>query len=120
MIRLTGETKEQADYIYWLNSNYPKIKTIISPIVKFGSVKQRIFHGAIMKAMGYTPGTLDIFIPEPRGGYYGLFIEMKDFKGKKSPKQNEMIDYLTGNGYMTATCRGCFEAIDITKKYLEV
>jgi hypothetical protein len=115
--RLDKETDEQCHYIYWLSMSYPKVKTIISPIVKFGTAKQRIIHGRIMKAMGYTKGTLDIFLPEPRQGFHGLFIELKTDEGTTSPDQHEMIAYLTSRGYKTAICKGSDQAIKATMEY---
>jgi len=73
---------------------------------------------AYMKAEGLRAGVPDLFIPVARGGFHGLWIEMKTVVGKISPSQIEWIQYLTDAGYMAKVCRSASEAIDCIEKYL--
>lgn len=113
------EQNEQIHYVNWLRSQHPKIKTIISPIVKYGGTpKQRAIQGHLQKLMGYETGTLDIFLPIARGCYHGLFIEFKFGKNTLTDEQKEMIVFLTEEGYLTATCYTCDKAVKVTEAYL--
>jgi hypothetical protein len=81
---------------------------------------------------GYTSGTPDIFIFEPRGPYHGLFIELKKLvktytpKGKvKIEKGNVKLEQLQWQvearkrGYKSEICFGVDEAIEVIKEYLD-
>jgi len=72
-----------------------------------------------MKAMGYKKGFPDIFIYEPRGGYYGLAIELKSKTGVVSDEQKEWQQALIVRGYMAIimpTGLNMFEGLDWLKK----
>lgn len=77
-----------------------------------------------MKRMGYSRGTPDIFIEEPRNGYHGLRIEMKtrktawSEKGSISTEQKGWIDKLNQRGYFAVFCFGRDEAIKVIDEYL--
>lgn len=73
-----------------------------------------------MKAEGQKPGVPDIFLPVAMGGYHGLFIEMK-YKSNK-PRENQVayIDALAAEGYCTAVCWGCADAIETILDYYDM
>lgn len=75
-----------------------------------------------LKAMGVKKGIPDLFLPEPRHGLHGLYIEMKKaFKhggGKPSADQLVWKRYLQGKGYGWALALGWKEARDILVQYL--
>lgn len=73
-----------------------------------------------MKAEGLKPGVPDIFLPVAMGGYHGLFIEMK-YKSNK-PRENQVayIDALSTQGYCTAVCWGCADAIETIVDYYDM
>lgn len=70
----------------------------------------------------------DIFVAEPRGGYGGLFIELKaapihkrDGSLRKNDHVNEqakMLSALTGRGYMAKFAVGFDQAVEIIDSYL--
>jgi len=67
------------------------------------------------------PGIPDLFIPVPKDGKHGIWIEMKKEKGGVvSPEQREWLDAMAKDGYATAVCHGADEAIKIIQDYLEV
>ena len=57
-----------------------------------------------MKAEGLKKGVCDLQLPCARGGYHGLFIEMKDGKKKLRPAQEEFIESVLSEGYLAIVC----------------
>jgi hypothetical protein len=70
--------------------------------------------------MGYTNGTPDLLIFEPRQRFHGLFIELKAEKGVASDDQLKFIAKASFNDYATAVCWGYEEAIKTIDKYLRL
>lgn len=65
------------------------------------------------------PGFPDINLPVPRGGYHGLYIELKRRSGGKvSPDQQWWLDRLRGQGYCAIIAKGKDEAVKIITNYL--
>ena len=74
---------------------------------------------AKLKAQGVKPGVPDLFLPVARGGFHGLWIEMKRRSGGKvSPNQRDWIMELTYQHYRAEVCQGAEEACDLIYKYL--
>ncbi|QRN55916.1 VRR-NUC domain-containing protein [Dyella caseinilytica] len=72
-----------------------------------------------LKAMGVKSGVPDLELPVPRGGFHGLYIEMKRTEGGRlSKEQREWRDHLTASGYEWAMCEGHVEAIAVISDYL--
>lgn len=92
-----------------------------------GGDRDRITAGR-MKAEGVKSGVLDLFLPHARGGYHGLYIEMKKpakvmADGKKRPAgqlsdtQEAFITYGLGEGYLCVTCWTWIQARDLLLEY---
>ena len=73
-----------------------------------------------MKALGVKASVLDVCLPVPRGGYHGLWIEMKWGKNKPTKKQWGWIDALREQGYYVLVCWSCVEAKQVILEYLEM
>ena len=72
------------------------------------------------KAEGVKAGVPDIFLPAPRGGYAGLFIEMKRRKnGRVSIDQATWLKALEKQGYKAIVAHGWEEARDEIEGYLK-
>jgi hypothetical protein len=77
-----------------------------------------------LKAEGVKDGVPDIFFPVPRGGWHGLFIELKRPEsngkraGKATPEQLKWIAGLQKQGYGAVVCVGWEEARDTIIQYL--
>lgn len=76
-------------------------------------------EAARFKAAGVCPGIPDLFLPVARGGYHGLWIEMKAKEGRVSPAQRDMMERLTAQGYRCVVCFSADEAIAKITEYLE-
>lgn len=72
-----------------------------------------------MKKLGVKAGVPDLFLPVPRGGFHGLWVEMKRRKGGKvSPEQKAWMASLEGEMYRCEVAHGAEEACDFIYKYL--
>ena len=81
--------------------------------------KRRKVEAARFKAMGVKRGVPDLCLPVPRGGYHGLYIEMKRREdGRLSKDQAEWIDGLLENGYCACRCDGWEQAVAVLEGYL--
>ena len=74
-------------------------------------------EAARLKAEGVKAGVPDLCIPIARGGYHGLFIEMKFGRNKPTDEQMKWLSTLERNGYMATVCWGAEEAIAVIEQY---
>lgn len=80
--------------------------------------KRDLIPAARLKAIGAQAGIPDLFLPVPRGGAHGLWIEMKANKGRVSPEQRGWIAALMDQGYAVSICWGAEQAINRITRYL--
>ena len=75
------------------------------------------------KREGLLKGIPDLMIPVAKGGYHGLFVEMKD-RGKSwsdvSKNQRERIEQLSAAGYRTVWCIGASAAMKVIDDYMSL
>lgn len=77
-------------------------------------------RGAMLKAEGVKKGVPDTFLPVPRNGYCGLYVEMKvadHKKGRPSEEQLEFLHKVGELGYAWAICYGAEEAKSVIANY---
>lgn len=82
--------------------------------------KRNAAEAAHLKEQGVMPGVPDLCFPVPINGYHGLYIEMKAGKNKTTQAQDEWLELLHDNGYMTAVCYGFDEAKAVIDKYFNL
>lgn len=83
------EGEEQATLFHWcemVKGKYPELQLLFH--IPNGG-ERRKSEAARMKAEGVKPGVPDLFLPVARGGYHGLFIEMKRREGWRISKEQE-------------------------------
>ncbi|NII73239.1 hypothetical protein FHW84_001808 [Dyella sp. SG562] len=74
---------------------------------------------AHMKAEGLRCGVPDLCLPVARGGYHGLYIELKRRKGGSvSAEQKVWIDLLNKQKYKAVVCHGWEMARVVLRAYL--
>lgn len=123
------EDKEQKAFFSWCRdiniiSKYPELRFIHSS--QSGMKFKNALAGARAKATGMLAGVPDIFLPVMRGGFGGLYIEMKRpkvgsaSKGVLSTSQKEFIEYATSAGYAVKVCYGAKEAIEAVVDYMQL
>lgn len=75
--------------------------------------------GAMLKRIGLRPGFPDLMLPVARGGYHGLFIELKITDGGRvSDAQREWLRALNRQGYLAVVCYGWQDASGVIMRYL--
>lgn len=67
--------------------------------------------------MGTRAGFPDLWLSVPRGGYHGLYIELKSKKGTQQDTQKRWETLSTEQGYKYVLCRSFEEFEDEIKKY---
>lgn len=113
-----GEDTEQISVIEWAHWNtprHPELK-LLHHIPNGG--RRNAVEAARFKAMGVKAGVPDLFLPVPRDGYAGLYIEMKYGKNKTTDKQNEWIAALRQQGYQVTVCYSAPQATAVLECYL--
>lgn len=74
--------------------------------------------GSLLKRKGVTAGVSDIAIMRARGGFNGLFIELKVMPNKPTPKQIAFIKTMNKEGYFATVCYSFDEAIKVIEDYM--
>lgn len=114
-----GEDTEQMNVIDWANwstGRFPEL-ALLHHIPNGG--KRNAAEAARFKAMGVKAGVPDLFLPVPKGGFAGLYIEMKYGKNKTTEKQKWWIEALKRQGYKVLVCYGSLEATEKLEEYLQ-
>lgn len=102
---LTEDIEQQMvfDWAEVMECRYPCLK-LMYHVPNEG--KRSKATGAKMKRMGLRRGVPDICLPVARGGFHGLYIEMKAVGGRATKEQCEYLDALREEGYFVALCVG--------------
>ena len=111
-----SEYQEQCSLVEWFRVRYPD--RIIN--ADMGGVRLTMGNAIKAKRAGHLKGYPDLFIAVAKGGYYGLFIEMKTKKGKASNEQEEIIKKLNQEGYYAIICYGFDNAMKTINDYMRL
>ena len=113
------EAEEQKALFEWagyMGGRHPELKFMYH--VPNGG-RRNAREAAMLKAEGVKAGVPDIVLPAARGGYHGLYIELKRQKsGSLSKEQRAYLEYLKEQGYRAVMCRGWRQAADVIQAYL--
>lgn len=120
MSNIPTEAQEQTTLFQWagmMEGRIPELR-LMHHIANGGTRNQ--IEALHLKQQGVKAGIPDIFLPCARGGFHGLYIEMKRRKGGRvSIEQKKMIIALRDQGYCVEVCQGWEEARDIITAYME-
>jgi hypothetical protein len=97
-------------------AKYPELRQLLFAIPNGGFRDKR--EAAKLKATGTKAGVSDIFLSVSRGGWHGLYIELKKFGGKPKPEQLEFIQAAKAQGYCGAIAVGWIQAVEYIEGYL--
>ena len=109
------EAKLQEAVILYLKLQHPGVRYCAS----LGGIRTGIKQARKAKKTGYVKGFPDLQIAEARGGYFGLFIELK--KDKKAYASKSQIDWildLRERGYYAEVTKGLKQTIKLLDDYL--
>ena len=108
------EQNLQAAVIKYIKLKYPRVRYCAS----LGGIRTSFRQAVKAKATGYVKGFPDLQITEARGGYFGLFIEIKVLKRYATKEQKEWIIDLTSRGYKALVTKGIDDTITALDDYL--
>ena len=111
------EAAEQENVIKWARDNektYPFLWMLHSSL---NGVKLSKIQAGKAKASGMLSGVPDLFLPVPRGCFFGLYIEMKSATGRIMPSQSRYLSAVSDFGYSAVVCYSANEAIEKIKEY---
>jgi hypothetical protein len=113
------ESQEQVTLFVWAgreSERYPALALLVH--IPNGGLRDKM-TAARLKREGVKPGFPDLMLPVQRGGYAGLFVEMKRQKGGVvSAEQKAWITRLRGEGYKVEVCKGWEMARESLLSYL--
>ena len=113
------EAIEQAKVIAWARANennYPYLWMLHSSL---NGVKMTKAQAGRAIAQGMLSGVPDLFLPVPKNGYHGLFIEMKYGSNKVTENQEKFLQNAANVGYAISVCYSANEAIKRIEDYYE-
>lgn len=74
--------------------------------------------GVKLKAEGVIPGIPDLCMPVARGGFHGLYLELKKGGSKVREEQWEVMEALHAEGFFVRVTNHLATALDIIENYL--
>ena len=113
------EAIEQAKVIAWARANennYPYLWMLHSSL---NGVKMTKAQAGRAIAQGMLSGVPDLFLPVPKNGYHGLFIEMKYGSNKVTENQEKFLQNAANVGYAISVCYSANEAMKRIEDYYE-
>lgn len=116
----TESEEQQAlfQWAAWQSGNHPELALMYH--IPNGGSRGKAEAGRF-RAEGVKAGVPDIFLPAARGGYHGLYIEMKRLeKSKTSKEQLIWHENLSKQGYFVAVCKGWEKASQTILAYLRL
>lgn len=114
-----SESSQQSALFAWsalpeVRAKYPDLKWMFA--IPNGGLR---FNPGKFKAEGVKSGVADIFLPVPKSGWHGLFLEMKKLKGGVlSEDQYKFKQYVLDENYGWTLAKGFEQAKDIIVNYL--
>lgn len=116
----SSEEIEQINLFRWAEfaeNKYPELK-LMYHVPNEG--KRSALTGSRLKQAGLKPGVPDIVLPVARGGYIGLYIELKYGRNKTTDNQKEWLRDLRNQYHLTAVCYGWEQAKDLIESYMKL
>lgn len=101
----------------WTSITYPELELLSASL---NGVRLTVGQATKAKRSGMKKGWPDIELPVARGGYFGLFIELKVGYNKPSDEQLKILSALAKEGYLCHVIWGAGAAIKEIERYLNL
>lgn len=114
------EEIEQINLFRWAEfaeNKYPELK-LMYHVPNEG--KRSAAIGSRLKQAGLKPGVPDIVLPVARGGYIGLYIELKYGRNETTENQKVWLRDLRDQNHLTAVCYGWEQAKELIESYMKL
>jgi hypothetical protein len=121
------EHQHQVALIHWARHVQLKKASDVKPgstiadyllAIPNGGKRSSAREGARLRAEGVKPGVSDLLLPLRRGGYAGLWLEMKAPGKRPSKDQSDWIDRMNAAGYHATWCDDWEDAAKVITDYL--
>lgn len=99
-----------------VQAKYPEFYRLLFAIPNGGERNKAV--AAKMKATGTKADVSDIFLSVPRGGYHGLYVELKKIGGRPRPGQLQFIEAARAEGFAGCVIEGWEAARDAIVSYM--
>lgn len=113
------ESEEQQALFEWAqlqSGRFPELRLLYH--VPNGGSRNKA-EAARLHAEGVKAGVPDLCLPVARGGFHGLYIELKRVRGgKASEEQKGWLECLEKQGYCAELCAGWQTAAETIVEYL--
>lgn len=114
------EHEEQVRLMRWsreAQAQYPELELLFA-IPNGGHRHHNVANK--LKAEGVKSGVPDLFLPVPRGGMHGLWVELKARRKGACASVDQVwwLERLAVVGYMAVVCHGWEEARGVIEAYL--
>lgn len=110
-----SEANLQANVVKYLKYQYPQVMYCAS---LGGQYQRYISQRNKAKSTGYVKGFPDLGVYEAKGGYHGLFIEIKQKGGYPTKDQKYWIEQLNKKGYYACCVKGLDNIIQVIDDYM--
>lgn len=119
--RDNAEHRTQAALIVWWNRAHIDygVPEILLFSIPNGGWRDPI-GARILKTEGQRNGVSDLFLSVSRGGFHGLYVEMKAPEGYTSPEQRAFLKSVGDQGYLGRVCYSCESAMNEIAGYLKL
>lgn len=118
-VRRQPELEEQAALIEWADKTVIdgiRIGDYLIHIPNEGKRGPKAAKDA--KRLGLRAGVPDLFLALPRGGYAGLWIEMKSKQGTVTFQQIKWLTRFADVAYKTSICKSLTDAKGVIERYI--
>lgn len=114
-LKIASEEQEHLALMEWVNLN-PFIREHLIHVPNGGS--RHVLEAKKLKKMGVKAGVSDFFLAIPVYGFHGLWLELKNAKGKLSDPQRYWLNLMIKQGYAAGLAFGWIDAKGIILQYL--
>jgi hypothetical protein len=116
--RVEREHGEQVALVTWARYESGRMPELALLFAIPNAGKRSRGAGGKLRAEGMKAGVPDLCLPVARGGYHGLFIELKAKGGRPTDEQKAWLRALTCQGYYACICVGWEAAKKRVEEYL--